>query len=812
MIREISWYIEKNRFSNIVNDLETKAESYENSLINKKKNSEKLREEFRQLCQWHMEKSGYRSTESSFINVDLEFFNGAELNKEALHTFEKEIIKAHMYQKHLWEFMGTTGTMTVISKLGMKKDGFIYENYLPIEYRKTNKPKSPISNILKENQNAVPMYIYSDGNISNEYDPEKSKARFDTLKDKSGFDWSKKGWDPNYEIQKEDWRGEYDKDGNWIMVRNSDNPEDARTYSGAKLQSVPVIELIKEGNSGILYDPGNSLLNTFERIFILTNGQVYGAETQDTLATVSLIKDAMKELGIKQIVQVNGKDANTVQFYKKLFRKEFSDNAVVKSNEQILKIKEQIIQKEITKQLSDEGKLFSEKIKMAVANGEKENEIIKTIQTNKIKVPLSVFNENDCKEQGITDEEMNILKNYAVPDDKKLLFSSAIFNLLKQKDLLETSGKTPQELFDTVYETVVQGKKTSENISIETTFEELCLNPSKVLTTQTVEEATVAKLKQIKENLPEQKEDMKKAVNDAVDNVIRNFSAIRMSTGITPEEAVNKAVKTVGGRTGEFTPPVNGISYTTQNQQQKATRIFSDISLGDFIDTTNTFTKEVDFSTAPMKSSVNLFNDTERNSWYNTKEFKKTGFNKNDFESFTQTYMNSIKSDSVNIPVKNYSATTLLDNAFGYSTKQDYPTPLARIEAVTKIRPVETVVAEMNKTSSQKFEAAEIKKDGRIERKFDFEKEIVQTIKPVVHYPVQQQKTTEAERMAKINANYEHDKKMLAKKDPVFAKNQFWDVGHAEGEGKQPNPDSKRDTNKKTIIAANKIMDSFVSE
>ena len=185
-----------------------------------------------------------------------------------------------------------------------------------------------------------------------------------------------------------------------------------------------------------------------------------------------------------------------------------------------------------------------------------------------------------------------------------------------------------------------------------------------------------------------------------------------------------------------------------------------------------------------MKSSVNLFNDTERNSWYNTKEFKKTGFNKNDFESFTQTYMNSIKSDSVNIPVKNYSATTLLDNAFGYSTKQDYPTPLARIEAVTKTRPVETVVTEMNKTNSQKFEAAEIKKDGRIERKFDFEKEIVQTIKPVVHYPVQQQKTTEADRMAKINANYEHDKKMLAKKDPVFAKNQFWDVGHAEGEGK----------------------------
>ena len=41
----------------------------------------------------------------------------------------------------------------------------------------------------------------------------------------------------------------------------------------------------------------------------------------------------------------------------------------------------------------------------------------------------------------------------------------------------------------------------------------------------------------------------------------------------------------------------------------------------------------------------------------------------------------------------------------------------------------------------------------------------------------------ERERMARINANYEHDKAVLAKADPLFARNQFWDVGHAEGSG-----------------------------
>ena len=41
----------------------------------------------------------------------------------------------------------------------------------------------------------------------------------------------------------------------------------------------------------------------------------------------------------------------------------------------------------------------------------------------------------------------------------------------------------------------------------------------------------------------------------------------------------------------------------------------------------------------------------------------------------------------------------------------------------------------------------------------------------------------ETARLERMNANYEHDKAVLAKADPMFARNQFWDVGHAEGSG-----------------------------
>ena len=40
-----------------------------------------------------------------------------------------------------------------------------------------------------------------------------------------------------------------------------------------------------------------------------------------------------------------------------------------------------------------------------------------------------------------------------------------------------------------------------------------------------------------------------------------------------------------------------------------------------------------------------------------------------------------------------------------------------------------------------------------------------------------------ADPMAIMNANYEHDKAVLAKTDPMFARNQFLDVGHADGSG-----------------------------
>ena len=66
----------------------------------------------------------------------------------------------------------------------------------------------------------------------------------------------------------------------------------------------------------------------------------------------------------------------------------------------------------------------------------------------------------------------------------------------------------------------------------------------------------------------------------------------------------------------------------------------------------------------------------------------------------------------------------------------------------------------------------------------------------------------EAARLERMNANYEHDKAVLAKADPMFARNQFWDVGHAEGIEEE----ADREKIKKDTKRLERLIDSKLKE
>ena len=774
MLKELSWYIEKNRFTDIVEEIEEKAEAYRHSMANALDDSGLRREEFRQLCQWHMEKSGYRNEDSSFIDIDSEFLDGSEINRKALDTFEKEIIKAHMYQKHLWEFMGTTGTMTVITKTEMASNGQKYEDYLPIEFKKNNEPRSPISGILAENPNAVPIYIYPDGTASSEYDGSKSKARFDTIKDRSGFDWRRKGWDPNYEIQKDGWHGEFDADGSWIMVREERSQSNPDGYSGARFDRFPEIEILKDGENAILYDPQYSLLSTFERIYLVSDGDVYGSETTDATETVRLIKDAMADMGLKTITSVCGgrtgkkslnvildrkgddasdkrpADEKILGLYRNLLGEVLSGDACIKTEKEYAHMKEDILRKAGDERKSAYGMKLAEKIGAARQEGARGSEIADAVVSGKVNVPLSVFNEQDRKLAGLTDEEFSMVQTYAVPDEKKTLFSTTVLNLILDRKELMSTGKSMDEFLDAAYADTVLGKESDETISLETTFSELCSNPEKTLKAEPAEEGVMQLLLQAKKSLPKQKNpEVQARVNRAVDNIIRNFGAVRMSTGMTPEEAVKLAAKTVGGKDSDvFVPPASGIVYKSSTGRDSGDdrRIFSDIKLSEFIAQAKNrpaMTKEVelermiqhigkiqesnnrkdgqnlkeieDESLTPGKTGIahedyhsgksgivstaigaskylpNLLNRADREAWYRTDEFKATALTIGEVEKLAAMEEENYASMKPSVPseTRSYSIERELDEKYGYGLPADvsHESPvMARIVPATRSR------------------------------------------------------------------------------------------------------------------------------
>jgi hypothetical protein len=83
----------------------------------------------------------------------------------------------------------------------------------------------------------------------------------------------------------------------------------------------------------------------------------------------------------------------------------------------------------------------------------------------------------------------------------------------------------------------------------------------------------------------------------------------------------------------------------------------------------------------------------------------------------------------------------------------------------------------------------------------------LETKKPKIYKKVEQ--TPEEIKMAKMNANYEHDKAVLAKEDPMFAKNKFWDVGHAEGSGEITNQEREKIKKEKLQTKIEKLLENI---
>ena len=559
MIKEYSYYITTGRFSQIAEDLENSMHEYAESFGSGATGDPELREKARLLCEEHLVKSGLRTENNSFINIDSEFFDNGEFVEENLNRFIKDILKAHSYQKILWEYMGTTGLMTDISKRCMKNDGFVYEKYLPASLKQKE--------VAKQN--------------------ERLKFEYNKLKDNSGFDWSK-SYDPNYSVEKIGWKGAFDKNGVWNCYKTDENgmviDEDMPNGSD---RSILKIQLIKTEHGAMLYDAGELLLNPIILWFLTHENEVYGGEESDTAKIIENLREQMKVLGIKKITEIacSSNLDSDIEIKKEEYLKvlgELADpNLVIEDKKTAEKLIEQADEKERLEIIQNKNEAFQKKINSITAAKPEitADELSKALEGGTVSIPLNAELFEDAQKAGLTDDEYKEFRELlkSVPENKKSDFVKAVTSLSSGWKNYSSCGKTKKECMKMLSDFVQKDKKST--FSYEKNLSEVIHAEGLAPVNETEKLVEVIKSALPAENqvaaeeyirkLPAQKPEVKNQVFAALQNAITNYLTIRSCTGMSIKELLDYAVKSSSGQLPkESFVPVTG--YITPGAKPNA--------------------------------------------------------------------------------------------------------------------------------------------------------------------------------------------------------------------------------------------------
>ena len=565
LMKEYLWYVQPGRYSAIAQEIEEAVQSYAISKNqSSKKKKDRLRAAAQQLCAHHLVHSGIREEQNVCINIDAEFCSEGTVNQENLNRFIKEIVKAYCYQKVLWEYMGTTSSFTCISKLAMEQDGFVYEDYLPVSYKRDAAQKEA-EKIKRENK--VPLYAYTDGTVSEHYDKKKARFSFNALKDTSGFNWTK-GYDPNDTVEKKGWHGAYDKDGYWVKVNESEHTEEIGSIRQPVVQP---LQLIKEKEGALLYDGSGFFSETSDILYIDALLHVYAHSQNDKTATVERIKEALQDLGVHTISHVACPDVGkkeTLERYRKALGKLARDDLqIIEVKEAEHKIQSYKAQ-QVLAQAQHKGILLEKSIQAAAQNG-MSAAAIRTIDIEKgIPTALNRTDTEDLKTLLSKPADIEYIQTLQVADEQGALFNRILLHLLYLKK--HSASDIPvSQLAQSICDSL-QGKKTNAVMSYQTSFYTLCSAEDelekRIRNTHTeydisvssqrerflhelvhkkyIAQDNVATIEQELGSLYESiHEEQKEKTNRSIQNVLYAYKDIATSTGMSIKEIIQKAAQ-----------------------------------------------------------------------------------------------------------------------------------------------------------------------------------------------------------------------------------------------------------------------------
>ena len=906
LMKEYLWYVQPGRYSAIAQEIEQAVQSYAISKNqSSKKKKDRLRAAAQQLCAHHLVHSGIREEQNVCINIDAEFCSEGTVNQENLNRFIKEIVKAYCYQKVLWEYMGTTSSFTCISKLAMEQDGFVYEDYLPVSYKRDAAQKAA-EKIKRENK--VPLYAYTDGTVSEHYDKKKARFSFNALKDTSGFNWTK-GYDPNDTVEKKGWHGAYDKDGYWVKVNESEHTQEIGSIRQPVVQP---LQLIKEKEEALLYDGSGFFSETSDILYIDALLHVYAHSQNDKTATVERIKEALQDLGVHTISHVAcpgvGKKETLERYRKVLGKLARDDLQIIEVKEAEHKIQSYKAQQALA-QAQHKGILLEKSIQAAVQSG-MSAAAIRTIDIEKgIPTALNRTDTEDLKTLLSKPADIEYIQTLPVADEQEALFNRILLHLLYLKK--HSASDIPvSQLAQSICDSL-QGKKTNAVMGYQTSFYTLCSAEdeleNRIRNTKTeydisvssqrerflqelvhkkyIAQDNVATIEQELSSLYESiSEEQKEKTNRSIQNALYAYKDIATSTGMSIKEIIQKAAQqqnatddmiiyrevplqtlikyartqkplskttkiaqlnektivpiVIGGQQGNSVATLL-YEHTGQTLPAEIIAVLQTIKLTDTVNgrqkqhikelVQHTFKKTKGHVQEFAKDlycaldiredvSYNLADKAGLRAYEQSERFRKSGLTKTQLSALIQKAIQN--STAQNIPAQQvYEKTiqpvyTVKENSI-FSTIHTtgipphvYPIAQKVYEAHKKSGTLDALMASYtgtkvtdaatkaehaafmqvtqdatqsahgsttgNSKDSSTTATSQAPADGKSTRR-------TAAASPAEHSPALSAADKEKLRMARINANYEHDKKLLAKEDPAFVRSPFHNIGHAQG-------------------------------
>ena len=901
LMKEYLWYVQPGRYSAIAQEIEEAVQSYAISKNqSSKKKKDRLRAAAQQLCAHHLVHSGIREEQNVCINIDAEFCSEGTVNQENLNRFIKEIIKAYCYQKVLWEYMGTTSSFTCISKLAMEQDGFVYEDYLPVSYKRDAAQKAA-EKIKRENK--VPLYAYTDGTVSEHYDKKKARFSFNALKDTSGFNWTK-GYDPNDTVEKKGWHGAYNKDGYWVKVNESEHTEELGSIRQPVVQP---LQLIKEKEGALLYDSSGFFSETSDILYIDALLHVYAHSQNDKTATVERIKEALQDLGVHTISHVAcpgvGKKETRERYRKALGKLARDDLRIIEVKEAEHKIQSYKAQQALA-QAQHKGIVLEKSIQAAAQSG-MSAPAIRTIDIEKgIPTALNRTDTEDLKTLLSKPADIEYIQTLQVADEQEALFNRILLHLLYLKK--HSASDIPvSQLAQSICDSL-QGKKTNAVMGYQTSFYTLCSAEDelekRIRRTKTeydisvlpererflqelvhkkyIAQDNVATIEQELSSLYESiSEEQKEKTNRSIQNAMYAYKDIATSTGMSIKEIIQKAAQqqnatddmiiyrevplqtlikyartqkplskttkiaqlnektivpiVIGGQQGNSVATLL-YEHTGQTLPAEIIAVLQTIRLTDTVNgrqkqhiqelVQHTFKKSKghvqEFAKALYRAldttdgvAYNLADKEGLRAYEQSERFRKSGLTKTQLSALIQKAIQNIPAQQVyektiqpvytvkensifstihttGIPPHVYPIAQKVYEAYKKSGTLDAlmasNTGTKVTDAVTKAEHAAFMQVTQgaaqsahgsttgNSEGSSTTATSQAPADGKSTRR-------TAAASPAEHSPALSAADKEKLRMARINANYEHDKKLLAKEDPAFVRSPFHNIGHAQG-------------------------------